>query len=82
LVLIVVDKYGKVAPGPKDAPVREVFPVSRSRAAGAKTIKIRYGPYRVPNMMNKNMVGEKGSLYNLPDVNVEKYAYLRLTEHT
>jgi hypothetical protein len=71
-VLIVEDKYGKVARGAKDAPLREVYPQSRSRAAGAKTIKIRYGPYKVPNMMNKNMVGEKGSLFNLPDVNVEK----------
>ena len=76
-----VDKYGNVARGAKDAPVREVFPQSRSRAAGAKTIKIRYGPYKVPNMMNKNMVGEKGSLFNLPDVNVEKYASLRLSYH-
>ena len=76
-----VDKYGKVAPGAKDAPVRDVFPQSRSRAAGAKTIKIRYGPYKVPNMMNKNMVGEKGSLFNLPDANVEKYASLRQSCH-
>jgi hypothetical protein len=71
-MLIVVDKYGKVAAGAKDAPIREVFPQSRSKAPGAKTIKIRYGPYKVPNMMNKNMVGEKGSLFNLPDKEVEK----------
>jgi hypothetical protein len=70
-VLMVTDKYGKVAAGAKDAPKRVTLP-PRSSAAGAKTIKIRYGPYMVPNMKLKNFVGEEGSLYNYPDKEVEK----------
>jgi hypothetical protein len=68
---MLADKYGKVAPGAKDAPKRAILP-TRSSAAGAKTIKVRYGPYKVPNMMQKNFVGEEGSLYNYPDKEVEK----------
>jgi hypothetical protein len=45
---------------------------SRSKVAGAQTIKIRYGPYKVPSMASKNVVGEGGGLFNYPEKNVDK----------
>ena len=40
--------------------------------AAAKTVKIRYGPYKVPNMTVKNVLGEEGTLWNYPDNSVKK----------
>jgi hypothetical protein len=42
---------------------------SRSSVAGAQTVKLRYGPYKIPNMTKKNILGEEGMLSNFPDVN-------------
>jgi hypothetical protein len=39
---------------------------------GTKRVKIRYGPYKVPNMKFKNMLGEEGMLNNYPHTNMEK----------
>jgi hypothetical protein len=44
----------------------------RVKADNAKTIKIRHGPYKVPNMNSKNLLGEEGSLWNYGDVDVFK----------
>jgi hypothetical protein len=63
---IIVAGYGKVAPGANDAP-NKVKMNSSYPLAGAQKIKLRYGPYMVPNMNKKNMAGEMGSLFNFPD---------------
>lgn len=39
---------------------------------GAKTVKIKYGPYTVPSTARKNMLGESGTLFNYPDGEVKK----------
>jgi hypothetical protein len=39
----------------------------------SKTIKIRYGPYKIPSALTKAINGESGVLYNYPDTaNYEK----------
>ena len=35
-------------------------------------MKIRYGPYKVPNGSKRNIAGEMGVLYNYPDLNVAR----------
>jgi hypothetical protein len=35
-------------------------------------VKIRYGPYKVPSSTRKNFVGESGTLFNYPELNVER----------
>jgi hypothetical protein len=45
---------------------------SRTTTPGSKAVKIRYGPYIVPNMMTKNGLGEVGMLSNWPDEKVTK----------
>jgi hypothetical protein len=63
--------YGKVDPAEGDAPMKvELKP--RHALKGSKSVKIRYGPYKVPNMAKKNLVGEEGSLFNYPDVEWER----------
>jgi hypothetical protein len=57
---------------PAGAAPRKVELPSRVKADGAKTIKLRYGPYVVPNMGVKNFLGEEGALWNFPDTVVEK----------
>jgi hypothetical protein len=38
----------------------------------SKTVKIRYGPYKVPSMKVMNLMGEEGTLWNYPDNWVKK----------
>jgi hypothetical protein len=45
---------------------------SRIANPGAETIKIRYGPYKVPGALKKNMLGQEGMLANYPHSNIEK----------
>jgi hypothetical protein len=33
---------------------------------------MRYGPYKVPNMMQKSLTGDSGSLWNCGDAKIEK----------
>jgi hypothetical protein len=40
---------------------------TRTNTPGAETIKMRYGPYKVPNMKKKNRNGEYGMLTNWPE---------------
>jgi hypothetical protein len=35
-------------------------------------VKIRYGPYKVPNAGKKNFMGEAGSLFNFPDLEADR----------
>lgn len=52
---------------------RRVKLTSRTpQVEGSETIKIRYGPYKVPKMSKKNMLGEGGMLSNYPHDNMEK----------
>jgi hypothetical protein len=39
---------------------------------GSKSIKMRYGPYSVPNAQHKNFLGEMGTLFNYPDLDVKR----------
>jgi hypothetical protein len=55
-------KGGKVADPPGAAPKR-VEMKSTSEVAGVKRIKMRYGPYSVPNMNKTSLVGEPGALW-------------------
>jgi len=45
---------------------------SRTNTTGAETVKMRYGPYKVPSMKKKNQLGEMGMLSNWPDTNLPK----------
>jgi hypothetical protein len=45
---------------------------TNSKIPGVKRIKIRNGPYKVPNMNTTAISGEKGMLWNYPDTNIEK----------
>ena len=40
--------------------------------SGSKTVKIRHGPYTIPNMNHKNFLQERGSLWNFPDLAVKR----------
>jgi len=64
-------KGGKVA-DPVGFASRRVEMPGRTKVVGAKTIKMRYGPYKVPNMKSTNMLGEEGALWNYADTVVEK----------
>ena len=62
---------GKVAGVPGAAPLRADLK-SQSKVPGAKRVKIRHGPYKVPNMNKVGLSGEAGSLWNYPDTSVTK----------
>jgi hypothetical protein len=64
-----VARGGKV-PDPEGAVAK--FVELEPRVKGAKTVKVRYGPYKVPNMTVKNIAGEEGTLWNYPDNYVKK----------
>lgn len=54
------------------APRRQLLASRNAFVPNAATVKIRYGPYSVIDMMKKNSHGELGMLSNYPDKNVEK----------
>jgi len=64
---------GKVNPIAGAAPELETL---SPRQAGAKRVKVRYGPYMIPNrnsgFVGKASEGEGGMLWNVPDMNVKK----------
>ncbi|KAF2666057.1 hypothetical protein BT63DRAFT_458422 [Microthyrium microscopicum] len=64
-------KGGKVADPAGFAPKRVVMETT-SKVAGVKRIKMRYGPYMVPNMNKTSLVGESGMLWNYPDLAIPK----------
>jgi hypothetical protein len=63
---------GKVPDPPGAGPKRVPMANRATQVPNAKTVKMRYGPYKIPNMGKKNIVGESGSLWNYPDKAVEK----------
>jgi hypothetical protein len=63
--------YGKVPEAPGAAP-RKTTLTSKFDIPGAQRVKLRYGPYKVPNMKRKNMLGVSGMLFNYPQRNIEK----------
>jgi hypothetical protein len=44
----------------------------RKQVPESKSVKVRYGPYKVPDMKRKNILGEGGSLWNFADNSVQK----------
>ena len=54
-------------------PPKIQYSKSRTTIPGAKAVKIRHGPYLVPNMMTKNGQGDEGMLSNWPGEKVTKY---------
>jgi hypothetical protein len=64
-------KYGKVA-DPAGAGPRIIQLSPREKTPGSKTMKIKYGPYLVPNAGHKNRVEEEGMLSNYADIGVLK----------
>lgn len=66
------DGYGKVADPAGAAPRRVKLATRATAVAGSESVMIRYGPYKVPNMGQKNIMGEGGALWNYPDRNIEK----------
>jgi len=64
--------YG-IIPETAGAAPRRVKEESRTpEVPGSTTIKIRYGPYKVPGMNKLNMLGQGGMLANYPHDNMEK----------
>jgi hypothetical protein len=62
---------GRVADPPGAAP-RRVELKSTQKSPGVKRVKLRHGPYKVPNMMTKSVMGEGGALWNCGDDKIEK----------
>lgn len=55
-----------------DAAPRRQDLQSDSPVPGARRVKIRSGPYKVPNMLKTNPTGERGMLWNYPDLQIER----------
>lgn len=64
-------KGGKVA-DPPGASSKRVNLQTTSKVSGVKRIKLRYGPYSVPNMNKTSITGEAGMLWNFPDLAIPK----------
>jgi hypothetical protein len=64
--------YGNISDVAGAASRRIDLPTRNAHIAGSKTVKIRYGPFKVPNTSKTNIFGEKGSLFNWPMPNQEK----------
>jgi len=65
--------YGKVGGG--RLPTKVDMPNKHPEVPGFKTVKVRYGPYKVPNMnvVTRTLTGpEEGALWNYPDMNIQK----------
>ncbi|KAF2428039.1 hypothetical protein EJ08DRAFT_719738 [Tothia fuscella] len=63
-------KGGKVAAVAGAPPTRQAN--QKDSPAGANRVKMRYGPYKVPNMGVTNILGEEGALWNYADPVAEK----------
>ncbi|TID21006.1 Diphthamide biosynthesis protein 2 [Venturia nashicola] len=62
----------KIPDPPNAAPPRLPLP-SPHKQPGAKRIKIRSGPYKIPDMtVVGSPYGDKGTLFNLPDTSIER----------
>jgi hypothetical protein len=65
--------YGKIKVG--NLPTKVDMPSKYPKVPGFKTVKIRYGPYKVPNMgiTTRTLTGpEEGMLWNYPDTYIQK----------
>jgi len=67
-----VGKYGKTA-APAGAKTGRVAIDAREPTAGSQSVKVRYGPYLVPNKNIVNKAMEPGELHNFPEQKVDKY---------
>jgi hypothetical protein len=70
--MVSIGGAGRVPDPPGAGPKRVTMASRATTVAGSKTVKMRYGPYKVPDMGKKNIVGEAGSLWNYPDRAIEK----------
>jgi len=59
-------------PSLENKPSQMVAAKAQTTVAGAKAVKIRYGPYLVPSVNTANSRGDKGMLVDWPHVNVTK----------
>lgn len=64
-------KGGKVADPAGAAPRKQELKTT-SAVPGARRVKMRHGPYSVPNMSKTGVTGEAGSLWNYPDTAIPK----------
>jgi hypothetical protein len=67
--------YGKVPGLAPNLPRKVEMPSKHPEVPGFKTIKVRYGPYKVPNMgvTTRTLTGpEEGMLWNYPDSGIQK----------
>lgn len=64
--------YGKVADVPGAVARHTTLPTRNSHIANSQTVKIRYGPYKVPSADRKNFLGAAGTLFNYPDLDVKR----------
>jgi hypothetical protein len=58
---------GKVPHPAGAAPAFVKMTPRRRQIAESETVKVRYGPYKVPDMKRTNIFGESGSLWNYAD---------------
>jgi hypothetical protein len=60
-------------PAPAGSLPQKVVEKPRSESVpNSKTLKIRYGPYKVISALKKNGMGQNGMLFNFPHENMEK----------
>jgi hypothetical protein len=64
--------YGRV-PESLDVAPKRVAVQSRTTVPGSKTVKIRYGPFKVPNRNKRSLLGLDGMLTNVTITQAEKY---------
>ncbi|KAF2671815.1 hypothetical protein BT63DRAFT_452322 [Microthyrium microscopicum] len=67
--------YGKPYMSPGTLPTKEQVAPTHPEVPGSKTVKMRYGPYKVPSMgvTTTTLTGnEEGMLWNYPDTNIQK----------
>jgi hypothetical protein len=65
--------YGLAADPPEAKAIpRKQEVKSKLSSPGVKSIKIRYGPYKIPSSKTPNFLGQPGMLNNYPHVNFEK----------
>jgi hypothetical protein len=66
-------KGGKVAAvAGATAARQEITGAPTIAGATVKRVKMRYGPYKVPNMKVSNILGEEGALWNYADPVADK----------
>ena len=63
---------GKVPDPAGAAPRFQNLEQRRKNVADSQSVKVRYGPYKIPDMKATNLFGESGSLWNYADNSAPK----------